>query len=48
MLPTAALVKGLSQRFKGEVLERNTQLVNEAASIVPAGLWKDVNHAANA
>lgn len=48
MLPTAALVKGLSQRFKGEVLERNTQLVNEAASIVPVGLWKDVNHAANA
>lgn len=48
MLPTTALVKGLSQRFKGDVLERNTQLVNEAASIVPAGLWREVNHAANA
>lgn len=48
MIPTAALVKGLSQRFRGDVLERNTQLVNEAAGMVPAGLWKDVNHGANA
>lgn len=48
MVSLEALVKGLEQRFKGEVLERNTRLVNEAASMVPAGLWKGINHAANA
>lgn len=48
LFPTAALVKGLSQRFKGDVLERNTQLVNEAAGMVPVGSWKELNHAANA
>lgn len=48
MVSLDALVKGLSQRFKGDVLERNTQLVNEAAKMVPAGLWKEMNHAANA
>lgn len=48
MVSLEALVKGLGQRFKGDVLERNTKLVNEAAGLVPAGLWKDANHAANA
>ncbi len=48
MVSLEALVKGLEQRFKGEVLERNTRLVNEAADMVPAGLWKGINHAANA
>lgn len=48
MVSLDALVKGLGQRFKGEVLERNTRLVNEAASMVPAGIWKEANHAANA
>lgn len=48
MVSLEALVKGLEQRFKGEVLERNTRLVNEAAGMVPAGLWKGINHAANA
>ena len=48
MVSLEALVKGLEQRFKGEVLERNTRLVNEAAGMVPVGLWKGINHAANA
>jgi pyruvate ferredoxin oxidoreductase gamma subunit len=48
MVSIDALIKGLGQRFKGDVLERNTQLVNEAAKMVPAGLWKETNHAANA
>jgi len=48
MVSLEALIKGLGQRFKGDVLERNTQLVNEAAKMVPAGLWKEINHAANA
>jgi len=48
MVSLDALVKGLGQRFKGDVLERNTQLVNEAAGMVPAGIWKDAGHGANA
>ncbi len=48
MVSLDALVKGLEQRFRGDVLERNTRLVNEAAKMVPAGLWKEKNHAANA
>lgn len=48
MVSIDALIKGLGQRFKGEVLERNTQLVNEAAKMVPVGIWKEANHAANA
>ncbi|MFA7242460.1 MAG: 2-oxoacid:acceptor oxidoreductase family protein [Sulfuricellaceae bacterium] len=48
MVSLDALVKGLGQRFKGEVLERNTRLVNEAAKMVPVGIWKEANHAANA
>lgn len=48
MVSLDALIKGLGQRFKGEVLERNTRLVNEAANMVPAGIWKEANHAANA
>lgn len=48
MVSIDALIKGLGQRFKGDVLERNTRLVNEAATMVPAGLWKEANHAANA
>lgn len=48
MVSLEALVKGLGQRFKGDVLERNTKLVNEAAGMVPAGIWKDADHGANA
>jgi len=48
MVSLDALVKGLGQRFKGDVLTRNTELVNEAAKMVPVGIWKETNHAANA
>ena len=39
LMPQEALVKTLSHRFKGDILERNTRLVQEAAGRVPAGLW---------
>lgn len=48
MVSIGALVKGLEQRFKGDVLERNTRLVNEAAGMVPADAWKEAGHGANA
>ncbi len=48
ILPMEALVKALSHRFKGEVLDKNTRLINEAAQKVPAGLWQEVAHARSA
>jgi pyruvate ferredoxin oxidoreductase gamma subunit len=48
MLPLAALITALGHRFKGEVLERNTRLIEQAAGRVPAGLWKEQAHAASA
>jgi pyruvate ferredoxin oxidoreductase gamma subunit len=47
MLPLSALSKALTQRFKGDVLERNLKLIDEAAAMVPAGLWKGISHAAS-
>lgn len=48
LLPHEALVKALAGRFKGEVLERNRELVKLAAARVPAGLWTEARHAASA
>jgi pyruvate ferredoxin oxidoreductase gamma subunit len=48
LLPQQALVKALADRFSGEVLERNTRLVNEAGALVPAGLWELQESAARA
>ena len=48
ILPQQALVKALADRFRGEVLERNTRLVTEAAGLVPAGLWELEESAARA
>ena len=48
LLPREALTKALGQRFRGEVLERNTRLVNEAAERVVFGLWEDTAHATSA
>ena len=48
MLPHASLVHALEQRFKGEILEKNKQLVDLAAGEVPAGLWKEASLAASA
>ncbi|MDZ7750456.1 MAG: 2-oxoacid:acceptor oxidoreductase family protein [Gammaproteobacteria bacterium] len=48
MLPVAALTNALGERFTGKVLERNTALVENAASQVDAGRWQEVAHAAGA
>jgi pyruvate ferredoxin oxidoreductase gamma subunit len=48
VLPLEAMAKAMGQRFKGEVLNKNMRLVEEAAKRVPAGLWKGALHAAAA
>lgn len=48
LLPLEALVKAASGRFKGDMLERNVQLMQRAAEQVPAGYWKEVASAASA
>jgi pyruvate ferredoxin oxidoreductase gamma subunit len=48
VLPMEAMAKAMSERFKGEVLNKNLRLVEEAAKRVPAGLWKGALHAAAA
>ncbi|KPK37467.1 MAG: hypothetical protein AMJ69_11405, partial [Gammaproteobacteria bacterium SG8_47] len=45
MLPLESLVSSLAERFSGEMLERNTRLIEEAAKQVPPGHWKEVAHA---
>jgi pyruvate ferredoxin oxidoreductase gamma subunit len=41
LLPLEALEKALARRFEGEMLQRNARLIREAATRVPAGLWKE-------
>ncbi len=48
LLPQQALVKALAERFRGDMLERNTSLVEQAANMVPAGRWQEGTHAARA
>ncbi|GMQ87886.1 MAG: pyruvate ferredoxin oxidoreductase subunit gamma [Gammaproteobacteria bacterium] len=48
LLPQQALVKALAERFKGDMLERNTRLVERAADMVPARRWQEESHAARA
>jgi pyruvate ferredoxin oxidoreductase gamma subunit len=48
ILPREALVRSLGQRFKGAVLERNTQLIEAAAQQVEAGGWKETAYAQSA
>jgi pyruvate ferredoxin oxidoreductase gamma subunit len=48
LLPRAALVKALGQRFHGTVLENNRQLVERAAAQVPGGAWQEDLHEARA
>lgn len=48
MMPVDALEKAVNRRFKGDVADKNTQLIREAASMVPASLWKENTHAAGA
>ncbi|MCU0935284.1 MAG: 2-oxoacid:acceptor oxidoreductase family protein [Gammaproteobacteria bacterium] len=45
IVPREALLRSLGQRFKGPVLERNTQLVEAAAQQVEPGSWKEATHA---
>lgn len=45
MMPASALVKALAHRFKGDVLARNTRLIEAATSQVSAGAWQEVAHA---
>lgn len=45
LMPADALVKALAHRFKGDILERNTKLIEAASHLVPAGAWKEVAHA---
>jgi pyruvate ferredoxin oxidoreductase gamma subunit len=48
-LPVDALVESLAGRFKGEVLEKNTRMIEAAAAQFEAGAWKkEVAHAASA
>ena len=48
ILPREALVRSLGGRFKGAVLERNTQLIEAAAQQVEAGGWKETAYAQSA
>jgi pyruvate ferredoxin oxidoreductase gamma subunit len=48
ILPREALVRSLGGRFKGTVLERNTQLIEAAAQQVKAGGWKETAYAQSA
>jgi pyruvate ferredoxin oxidoreductase gamma subunit len=48
ILPHEALEKALAHRFKGEVLEKNIKLAEQAWQKVPEGKWKGVAHAARA
>jgi pyruvate ferredoxin oxidoreductase gamma subunit len=43
ILPQEALNKALAQRFRGEVLEKNLQLVEAAANAVTHGLWEEAH-----
>jgi pyruvate ferredoxin oxidoreductase gamma subunit len=48
MLPVDALEKAVNRRFKGEIAEKNTQLIREAAQMVTPELWKEAAHVAGA
>lgn len=45
LLPLDGLIDAISQRFKGDVLARNIQLIRGVASQVPAGLWQEMARA---
>jgi pyruvate ferredoxin oxidoreductase gamma subunit len=40
ILPVDALNQALSHRFKGDILQRNLRLIEEAAHYVPFNHWK--------
>lgn len=48
LLPRTALIKALGERFRGAVLEKNSQLVEHAAGAVSTGAWQEGPHAIRA
>jgi len=48
LLPRAALIKALGERFHGAVLDNNRQLIERAAAQVSAGAWQEDEHAVRA
>ncbi|HEW97167.1 MAG: pyruvate oxidoreductase subunit gamma [Candidatus Parabeggiatoa sp. nov. 3] len=48
MLSQDSLAAVLQKRFKGDILEKNLQLIQEGAQQVPAGLWKEKEEESNA
>jgi len=45
VISAEALAKTLSQRFQGEILEKNLKLAVQASDRVPEGRWSEVAHA---
>lgn len=45
LMPAEALVKALAHRFNGDLLDRNTRLITQAAALVEADAWKELAHA---
>lgn len=45
LFPIASLSAALSDRFSGDILERNQRLVQQAAETVEAGIWKEMANA---
>jgi len=41
LLPLSALETAVGERFYGEVVDRNIQLIRKAATSVPAGVWRN-------
>ena len=48
LLPVAGLKDALAQRFKGDVLARNLDLIDQVAAATPTGLWQERAHATSA
>lgn len=48
LLSQDSLAKVLSKRFKGDILEKNLQLIQKAAEQVPAGQWQEDSHVTSA
>ncbi|MFV0358301.1 2-oxoacid:acceptor oxidoreductase family protein [Tropicimonas sp.] len=44
-LPVEALAAALKGRFSGPVLEKNLRLIEHVGGLVPAGAWKEAEHA---
>lgn len=45
LLPRSALSHALEERFRGDILEKNNLLIDAAAEMIDANLWKDAANA---